>query len=319
MSSSFTSSEAISSITHAWAGAANASASIEYTDGVETRRNQILNPGFEANLTYWSTSAGYGTTTRDTTVLHSGTASAKFVAPVGTQALGLSYSGTMPPVTPGQAYTLSYWAMVPADLTATYTTVVSYYDANTTYVSSQFAPTQLTTATDWTRVSVALVVPANAVKISFALLNSQSTKATVAEVIYVDDVIFQAGDTALDYFDGSTPTTYVYPQVTPRLVTQWNASATTRHIVHEVLGNPWPDVTVQPAGPRSGTMAAIFESEDDAVALYTMLTGTTVVLFSDDSTSFPTMRFLANGQITIQQDAPARTVWAVTFSYMEVQ
>ncbi|ROS74990.1 carbohydrate binding protein [Curtobacterium sp. PhB130] len=319
MSSSFTSDDAILASTYAWAGTANASQSIEYVNGVESRRNLILNPNFEANLTSWSTSTTYGAVTRDSTVFHSGAAGAKFVAPVGTQAIGLSYTGAMPAIASGQAYSLSFWAMIPADLTATYTMTVNYYDAAGTYLSVQYAPTQLTTATDWTRVSVALAVPANAAKMTFSLLNSLSTKATVAEVIYVDDVILQAGSTALDYFDGNSVARAAQGVILPRLVTQWNASATTRHIVHEVLGNPWPDVTVQPAGPRSGTMAAIFDNEDDAVALYTMLTGTTVVTFSDDSTSFPTMRFLANGQITVQQDDQDRTVWAVTFSYMEVQ
>jgi len=105
----------------------------------------------------------------------------------------------------------------------------------------------------------------------------------------------------------------------PLLVTQWNATSTTRHIVHEILGNPIPDVTLQPAGPRTGTMGALFDNETDATALHTALRGTDVLTFSDDDTATTGMTFIANGDVTITTDSQSQSYWTVTFTYLEVQ
>jgi hypothetical protein len=105
----------------------------------------------------------------------------------------------------------------------------------------------------------------------------------------------------------------------PLLVTQWNASSSTRHIVHEILGNPIPDVTLQPAGPRTGTMSALFDNEADASALHTSLRGTDVLTFSDDDTATPGMTFIANGTVTITTDSQNQACWTVAFDYLEVQ
>lgn len=105
----------------------------------------------------------------------------------------------------------------------------------------------------------------------------------------------------------------------PLLVTQWNASSSTRHIVHELLGNPIPDVTLQPAGPRTGTMSALFDYEAGAALLYAALRGTDVLTFSDDDTATTGMDFIANGTVTLATDDQNRRFWTVTFEYLEVQ
>lgn len=313
MSSSFTSDDAILAKSYAWAGAANASASIEYTDGVESRRNLVPNPNFETGLTGYGSSVG-STIARDTTTFHGGTASLKSV---GTGATG--YSGVSPAdradLVPGVTYTWSFWFRIPADLSASQLPQVGFY-AGTTYLSTAYA-SSLQFATDWQRMSITFTVPATATRVtfSFGALNGRKT----TDVVYFDDVQLERSAAATDYFDGSTAAVGATGVALPLLVTQWNATATTRHLVHDVLGNPWPDITVQPAGPRTGTMSALFDNEADAAALFAMLTGTTVVTFSDDSTSITAMRLLANGSVTIAQDDQDRTKWVVTFAYQEVQ
>lgn len=313
MSSSFTSDDTVFAKTYAWAGTANASASIEYTEGVESRRNLQANPNFETNTSGYAASVGT-TISRDVTTFHGGAASLKSV---GTGATG--YSGVSPSdrtdLVPGATYTWSFWFQIPADLSASQLPQVGFY-AGTTYLSTSYA-SSIQFATDWQRMSITFTVPATATRVTFNFGSLNGRKTT--DVVFFDDVQLEQGAAATDYFDGSTPGIGEQGVILPRLVTQWNASATTRHIVHDVLGTPWPDVTVQPAGPRSGTMAAILDSEQDAADLFAMLTGTSVITFSDDSTTIPTMRLLANGQVTVQQDDQDRTVWAVTFSYMEVQ
>lgn len=313
MSSSFSSDDAILAKSYAWAGTANASASIEYTDGVESRRNLVANPNFESGLTGYSASVGT-TITLDTTTFHSGAAALKSI---GTGATGYSgvTSADRADLVPGATYTWSFYFKIPADLSAAQLPQVGFY-AGSTYLSTSYA-SSIQLATDWQRMSITFTVPATATRVTFSFGSINGRKTT--DVVYFDDLQLEQSSTATNYFDGSSAPIAAQGIVLPRLVTQWNASATTRHIVHDVLGSQWPDITVQPAGPRSGTMAAILDSEDDAAALFGMLTGTSVITFSESTASIPTMRLLANGQVTVQQDDQDHVTWAVTFSYMEVQ
>lgn len=107
--------------------------------------------------------------------------------------------------------------------------------------------------------------------------------------------------------------------VQPLLVMQYAAASTTRHIVHDVIGSPWPDITLQAAGPRSGTMSALLATEDDANRLFAMLQGTTVLVFSDDTAVSTGMNFVANGTITMTTDDQQRSYWVITTDYLEVQ
>lgn len=111
----------------------------------------------------------------------------------------------------------------------------------------------------------------------------------------------------------------LWDPVIPELVTQWEASRTTRHIVHEVIGSSVPDVTLQFAGPRTGTMSALFDNEDAAFVLTRMLGGRDVIEFSDDTSSSAGMTFVANGTFTMTTDSQDHTRWTVTFPYLEVQ
>lgn len=313
MSSSFTSDQPIHSLVRAWTGTANASASVELSDGVEVRRNLALNPNFEAGLTGYGSSVG-ATMTRDTTTFHGGTASLKVV---GTGATGYSsaYPADRTDLVPGATYTWSFWFKIPADLSATSLPQVGFY-AGSTYLSTAYA-SSIQLATDWQRMSITFTVPPTTTRVTFSFGSINGRKTT--DVVYLDDVQLEQAPAATDYFDGNTAPDYEYGELIPLLVTQWNATATTRHLVHDVLGNPWPDITVQPAGPRTGTMSALFDNETDANDLFLMLTGTEAVTFSDDSTSITAMRLLANGSVTIAQDDQDRTKWVVTFAYQEVQ
>lgn len=105
----------------------------------------------------------------------------------------------------------------------------------------------------------------------------------------------------------------------PLLVTQWSATSNTRHLVHEVLGNPWPDVTLQPAAPRTGSMSALFDYEAAASLLYAALRGTQVLTFSDDDTATTGMLFIANGSVTIATDSQNQDFWTVTWEFLEIQ
>lgn len=106
--------------------------------------------------------------------------------------------------------------------------------------------------------------------------------------------------------------------VSPVLVTQYSATFTTKHLLHDVLGSATPDITLQPAGPRSGTMAALLDQERDAARLFQMLQGTTVMFFTDDDTDTTGMTFVANGSVTLSTDDQDKKYWVVTFDYLGV-
>ncbi|OII04316.1 carbohydrate binding domain-containing protein [Curtobacterium sp. MCBA15_008] len=313
MSSTFTSSEAIHALTHAWTGTVNNSQSVELSDGVEVRRNLFENPNFETNTggITWSTNL---TVTRDTTTFHSGSASMRVVG-TGANAYGGLYPAQRYDLVPGATYTWSFYFMIPADLSTNSLPQMAFYNGTTNlgyaYVSSiQFA-------TDWQRQSITFTVPDGTTRVTFLLhsLNSPTT----TDVIYFDDIQLEQSPVSTDYFDGSTPGTVEYGIAMPSLVTQWAATSQPRHIVHDVLGTPWPNVTIQPAGPRSGTMSALFDSEDGANDFFTMLRGTNVITFSDTDTYSTAMVFLAQDNITMTPDDQDRRRWVVSFGYMEVQ
>lgn len=104
--------------------------------------------------------------------------------------------------------------------------------------------------------------------------------------------------------------------VIPRVVDGYKASRQSRHAFHPVLsGNE--DVYARPAGPRSGTMTAVFDGYASAAQLSTMLAGTTPVSFADSDRPELGMTFLADGDITLEQ-SPGRSAWIITVAFREV-
>ncbi|MDP4333551.1 carbohydrate binding domain-containing protein [Curtobacterium sp. A7_M15] len=313
MSSTFTSNQPIHALTHAWLGTANASQSVERKDGVEVRRNLITNPNFETNTTGWSPLQS--TLTRVTTEAHSGSAALR-MTPTSSGNAGMSLS-SQPAISEGDSYTLSLWVKVPADLSREYRVTLWAYDANGVPIGQPSASaTTIRYATEWAQISSTYNAPAGAVSLRVQFQSNGGVAAS--DLLYIDDVLLISG-TDTSYFDGSSPTTGELPNIQPVLVTQWAASSQSRHIVHDVLGTPWPAITLQPAGPRTGTMSALFTSELDAADFFTMLRGTAVLTFSDTDTLTTAMQFVATDAIQMAPDSQDSRRWVVTFGYMEVQ
>jgi hypothetical protein len=310
VTSTFTSDDLLHSITHAWLGTPGASASVEYTDGIETRRNLALNPTFTTNTTSWSTTSTV-TLTRDTTQFHTGTASGKVVTKTGTGGSGVMLTS---PVAENTDYVLSMWVYVPATLTNVYG-----IRAETNVGGTVSSRDGIKFATDgWAQFTLQYRTPVGATTLYFNPMVTNQT-AVAGDTFYIDDLMIETGEDLQPYFDGSTPAITQTATVAPSLVTQWAATSNTRHIVHDVLGSIWPDVTAQPAGPRTGTMSALFDSEEEAFELFNMLRSTSVITFSDSDTYTTAMTFLANGAINFAPDGQDRTRWTVDFTYLEVQ
>ncbi|MCS5513993.1 carbohydrate binding domain-containing protein [Curtobacterium flaccumfaciens pv. betae] len=311
MPTTITSSAPQYSVTHSWEGTANASASQERRNGVVVRRNYIRDPSFESASVQvaWVTDFLSVTTAEH----HSGTKAGKLTAARGSSGLQLNDDQ---PVIPGNLYTLSAWVKAPADLSVDYKMEVQFWDqSGSGYLGGVDAPTSLRMATDWTRISASFVIPLDAHFVSIIPLYASG--ATNGEVVFIDDVLWEDGDTAAPYFDGSTPTFNVYGETSPLLVDGWTESAVTRNIINSVLGGG-VDVTLQPATKRSGSFTLVYQDEESAVEAFEMHRKPAVLTLTDTDRPSVGMDYVLAGDLTRALDDESREFWTVTVNYQEV-
>lgn len=105
--------------------------------------------------------------------------------------------------------------------------------------------------------------------------------------------------------------------VLPEVVDGYQATRSSRHVFNPRFGTNADDVVVYPAGPRTGTLTAVFASYPPAAALLQLLSGTSPIQFDDSERPEIGMTFLADGSIGINQ-SDGRTVWIVTVDFREV-
>jgi len=112
----------------------------------------------------------------------------------------------------------------------------------------------------------------------------------------------------------TTITTTAGPLV-PDLVLGYEATRAGRNVFHDIIGRADPDVSLQPAAPRAGTLELFFLTEAQA-ALAVDVHASPAVFTLTDST-FPTigMRYVVDGSIGIKLD---NTRWIVSVDYREV-
>lgn len=130
--------------------------------------------------------------------------------------------------------------------------------------------------------------------------------------------------------------------IVPTLVLGHQATRSSRNIVHEILGNPNPDVTFRPAKSRSGRMRLLFatavssgfdwvdgyyvevvagaDPEADSLAAVNVLaTYAGAMQFTAAGRPTLTMSFIVGeGDITRTLDDQTRRTWVVEFDFQEV-
>lgn len=106
--------------------------------------------------------------------------------------------------------------------------------------------------------------------------------------------------------------------VTPILVVEYVHRRQTRTIVHDVIGSGVPDVTLRPAGTRSGRLSAVLTDRGDVATLDAMLASAAVLtIASDDEPLLDGLRLVvAEDDPEVRLDG-ART-WVVTWTYREI-
>lgn len=310
MATTITSDTVLHTVYFGWDSTAQTTQSYQTVDGVETRRNFLVNPSFEASGTGW-TGTGFTTTTDSP---HSGSRVAKLTPTGGAAAVSTADDLT---VVAGDAYTLSAWVRVPADLTTDFQMRAQFKDATgNTVIGTAVGDTTIRYATDWTRVSTSFVIPEGGNFLSVAVLASTGT-AAATDIVYVDDVLLEFGSVLQDYFDGSTQPYPIYGSSQPLLIDGWEESAETRNVVNEVVGGG-VDYTLYPASLRSGQFVAVFEDEDDAAELVRMHQQAARFTIQDVDRPTVAMLYIANGTITRALDDESREYWLVTIPFQEV-
>lgn len=127
--------------------------------------------------------------------------------------------------------------------------------------------------------------------------------------------------TPFRYFSGSTPNDVVQaPAIArPLQVLGYESQRASANVFHDVIGRANPDVTLRPAGLRTGTLTYLFGSEVDALECERMHSGTGVLTLDDPDLPTIAMPYVADGAITRQLDSETRRLWLVGVAYREVR
>lgn len=111
--------------------------------------------------------------------------------------------------------------------------------------------------------------------------------------------------------------------IEPTLILGYSSTRAARTIIHDIIGRAAPDVTLRPAGLRSGRMELAFLTDDSesasAAAEAVLATAATFSLVSSDRASV-SLQFVvpAGTNITRTLDDETRDGWVVAFGWQEV-
>lgn len=319
MSGSISSTEVLSSVTtsQAWSGTANASASRQLVNGVEVRRNDVLDPLFtNANAWYRNPSATYDFT---------GPGSVKMTT-TAALAVGSLLTYTTSGLAPGVSGVYKAASYL---VTNTGTAAQTIYANIRAYGTS--ASTDGPTSADLTIApgqSALLVVPA----VLPTAANEQGYRALVRNRVAMaagQSLVFAqaigetvASDAAAPgtYFDGAMPSSTVERRASSRpiQVVGYESSRQSANVFHEVIGRSYPDVTLRPAGLRTGTFSFLFDNEVDAAECERMHSTTAVLTLDDPEVPTAATRYVADGQISRRLDSESMVLWVVSVAYQEV-
>ena len=107
--------------------------------------------------------------------------------------------------------------------------------------------------------------------------------------------------------------------ITPLLVLGWSAARRSHSLVHPVLGRTDPDVTLRPAGMRTGTLTMLFANAADAAAAEAVFAVAQRLTLADPDVAAVAMTFVvAEGDIAAVLDPETRVRWTLAVPFQEV-
>lgn len=105
--------------------------------------------------------------------------------------------------------------------------------------------------------------------------------------------------------------------VNPELALPYEFEYSQTTIVHEVPGRPFPDVTLRPAGPRSGTLQLLFIGHSAALAAAALHLDGDVLTLEDTTTPAMDMSYVAVDRTRLVQQESVHP-WMLLVPFQEV-
>jgi hypothetical protein len=161
-----------------------------------TKINLVKNPSFQTNTSYW-TAATNSSITRSTLT---GRVVAGYVTLASTASTTISAGTDVMSVSAKESYSASAYV---SNSTTAFRLKVVFYDSSASPIGSATYSTAKTpgAGSSWTRLSVSVKAPTNAVTAKLFVESSASVDSGVS--VDVDDVQFEAATAATEYFDGT--------------------------------------------------------------------------------------------------------------------
>lgn len=116
----------------------------------------------------------------------------------------------------------------------------------------------------------------------------------------------------------STTATDGLTVITPILVAGFEATRTGKNTLHDIIGRPDKEVTLHPAGLRSGTLTFLLPNLAQAFAAEQMHSQPKVFTFTPDGLDELSMRYVLDGSIVTALDPESRELWTVAVDFQEV-
>lgn len=105
----------------------------------------------------------------------------------------------------------------------------------------------------------------------------------------------------------------------PVLVKNWESAQETRNIIHKIIGKSAPDVTIKPAGMRTGTLSLFYTTLSAAESARSIFT--TAAVFTITSTDAPWLdgfKFVISGSVSAAIEEVDLASWHISIDYQEV-
>lgn len=115
----------------------------------------------------------------------------------------------------------------------------------------------------------------------------------------------------------ATTITYSSGTITPDLITGYDITRASRNVLHNIVNRADPDVTLNAAGLRSGTLSLIFGSKAAAFECSNAHGLATTFTITDDDVPEMNMKYVVSGNISLHLD-DSRAAWTVTLDVVEV-
>jgi hypothetical protein len=104
----------------------------------------------------------------------------------------------------------------------------------------------------------------------------------------------------------------------PLLALGWESSREAQNVLHPIVGSASVEVTLRPAGLRTGTLELLTETLDDALNIEALAAQAKVLTLTHDDLLSLAMSFVASGDITVTLDEDSQIYWTVSIDYTEV-